>query len=415
MAVNLSPFAGAGWQFFDNSGVILSGGLLYTYAAGTTTPQATYTSSSGATANSNPIVLNSAGRVSGEIWLTSTLTYKFVLKTSTGTTIGTYDNISSVQSTVAADIAALQTADTTFALKGANTDITSLASPALAGATATTQTAGNNTTKVATTAFVTTAVLAGAGSDIFSFPNPTVDGSGAMTLPVSTSSVSLSFRSTTATSGLATAVTGTPAALVIPSGATLGTTSAVQSTIIEVLINNAGTLERAVVNLAGGNDLSETGLINTTAIDASSDSANVFYSTTARTSVAYRVVRSITSTQATAGTWVTLPSAVQGAGGNALTAMSSLGYGQTWQTVTGSRALGTTYYNTTGKPIWVNIRYVSGSSTTMTSTVGGNVAHVTSNMPNTSQPAISYMVPSGMSYVTATSGGDTLTAWYELR
>lgn len=40
---------------------------------------------------------------------------------------------------------------------GANTDITSLASPALAGATATTQADGDNTTKVATTAFVTTA------------------------------------------------------------------------------------------------------------------------------------------------------------------------------------------------------------------------------------------------------------------
>jgi hypothetical protein len=40
------------------------------------------------------------------------------------------------------------------AASGANTDITSLASPALGGATATTQTAGDNTTKVATTAFV---------------------------------------------------------------------------------------------------------------------------------------------------------------------------------------------------------------------------------------------------------------------
>lgn len=119
MAVNLSPLAGAGWQFFDNSGVILSGGLLYTYAAGTTTPQATYTSSSGGTANSNPIVLDSAGRVSGEIWLTSTLTYKFVLKTSTGTTIGTYDNISSVPASVTADLS-------TFALKGVNADITSM-------------------------------------------------------------------------------------------------------------------------------------------------------------------------------------------------------------------------------------------------------------------------------------------------
>jgi hypothetical protein len=60
--VNFSPFAGAGAQFFDNNGVMLSGGLLYTYAAGTTTPQATYTSISGDVANTNPIVLNSSGR-----------------------------------------------------------------------------------------------------------------------------------------------------------------------------------------------------------------------------------------------------------------------------------------------------------------------------------------------------------------
>ena len=51
-------------------------------------------------------------------------------------------------------VVTLTTADTTFALKGVNTDITSLASPALGAATATTQSFGDNTTKVATTAFV---------------------------------------------------------------------------------------------------------------------------------------------------------------------------------------------------------------------------------------------------------------------
>ena len=40
------------------------------------------------------------------------------------------------------------------AASGANSDITSLASPALGSATATTQTVGDNSTKVATTAFV---------------------------------------------------------------------------------------------------------------------------------------------------------------------------------------------------------------------------------------------------------------------
>jgi hypothetical protein len=93
MAVNLSPVAGAAQQFFTNSGTPLSGGLLYSYAAGTTTPQTTYTTAAGTTANSNPIVLNSAGRLDSEVWLTSTLTYKFVLKDSGGVTIATYDDI----------------------------------------------------------------------------------------------------------------------------------------------------------------------------------------------------------------------------------------------------------------------------------------------------------------------------------
>ena len=93
MAVFLSPVGGAAAQFFTNSGVPLSGGKLYTYAAGTTTPKTSYTSSSGATAHTNPIILDSAGRVpGGEIWL-SAPPYKFVLNTSADVLIATYDNV----------------------------------------------------------------------------------------------------------------------------------------------------------------------------------------------------------------------------------------------------------------------------------------------------------------------------------
>lgn len=100
MAVNLSPVGGVAAQFFDNSGYPLTGGKLYSYAAGTTTPAATYTSSNGLTAHSNPIVLDAAGRVpaGGEIWLTDGIIYKFVLKTSTDTLIATYDNITGINS-----------------------------------------------------------------------------------------------------------------------------------------------------------------------------------------------------------------------------------------------------------------------------------------------------------------------------
>jgi len=99
MSVNLSPVGGVAQQFFDNNGQPLAGGMIYTYAAGTTTPQTVYTSATGTTPHSNPIILNSAGRVpSGEIWLTDSLQYKFVVETSTGILIGTYDNIIGINS-----------------------------------------------------------------------------------------------------------------------------------------------------------------------------------------------------------------------------------------------------------------------------------------------------------------------------
>jgi hypothetical protein len=100
MAVNLSPIGGAAAQFFDNSGNVLTGGKIYTYLAGTTTPAATYTTASGNTAQPNPIILNAAGRVpdSGEIWLSGGISYKFVLKDTNDVLIGTYDNLQGLPS-----------------------------------------------------------------------------------------------------------------------------------------------------------------------------------------------------------------------------------------------------------------------------------------------------------------------------
>jgi hypothetical protein len=99
MAVNLSPVGGVAAQFFDNSGNVLTGGKIYTYAAGTTTNQATYASATGVTAHSNPIILDASGRVpGGEIWLTDGLSYKFLVKTSTEVLIGSYDNIAGINS-----------------------------------------------------------------------------------------------------------------------------------------------------------------------------------------------------------------------------------------------------------------------------------------------------------------------------
>lgn len=94
MSITLSPLAGAGWQFFDDNGVPLAGGKIYTYLSGTSTPATTYTSSSGATANTNPIVLDAAGRVAEEVWLTDDVQYRLVLQTALSVQIWLKDNIS---------------------------------------------------------------------------------------------------------------------------------------------------------------------------------------------------------------------------------------------------------------------------------------------------------------------------------
>lgn len=92
MAVNLSPI-GNGFQFFNNDGLPLNAGKIFTYQAGSTTPLSTFTDSSGLIANTNPIILGTDGRPPSTIWLTEGFFYKFVLKTSADVTIQTYDNL----------------------------------------------------------------------------------------------------------------------------------------------------------------------------------------------------------------------------------------------------------------------------------------------------------------------------------
>jgi len=144
---------------------------------------------------------------------------------------------------------------------------------------------------------------------------------GSNALTISASALSLDFRSTTLGSGAVTTVSGTPSNLVVSSGSTLGTVNATAARLAVLALNNAGTIELAVVNLAGGNNLDESTLITTTAEGGAggADSISTIYSTTARTNVAYRLLGYVESTQATAGTWATAPSTVQGAGGASMT------------------------------------------------------------------------------------------------
>lgn len=98
-------------QFLTNSGSLGATYLLYTYDSGTSTPKATYTDATGATANTNPITLNSAGRPSSAIFLGSG-SYSFELKTSSGTLIKRWDGVTSAQAATDAVLAELASNDT---------------------------------------------------------------------------------------------------------------------------------------------------------------------------------------------------------------------------------------------------------------------------------------------------------------
>lgn len=229
----------------------------------------------------------------------------------------------------------------------------------------------------------------------------------------------IDFRASSLGSGAISSLSVTsPLSVIVPAGATLGMINATAGRVVVLAIRGPSGVELAVVNLAGGVNLDETTLINTVAITSGATLANAIYSTTARSGVPFRVVGYIESTQATAGSWATVPSTIQGAGGQAIAAMSSIGYGQTWQNLTGSRLTATTYYNTTGRPIQVSVTNTSttGGATALTLTVNGGViaqSFLPPSAGNISVGQVGAIIPPGASY-SCVIGGATYV-WQEMR
>ena len=92
MTANISPVGNS--QFIDVNGNPLSGGKLYTYEAGTTTPLAAYTTAEGDVPQPNPVILNSLGTLDDPLYLANGVAYKIIVKTSAGVSLGLeYDDI----------------------------------------------------------------------------------------------------------------------------------------------------------------------------------------------------------------------------------------------------------------------------------------------------------------------------------
>jgi hypothetical protein len=245
------------------------------------------------------------------------------------------------------------------------------------------------------------------------YPLVVTASSGALTATLNPCAID--FRSATLTTGTTSTVAVTTAiSVTAPSGATLGAPSGTAVNVMIVAINNAGTVSLGLiqqsnqtVTTSGGVTLDETGVISTTAISASATSANVYYSPSALANLPYRVVGYCTAVN-TSGAWAS-PTLVQGYGGQSMVGFQSIGYGQTWQNVTGSRAITTTYYNTTGKPILASVLTGAGQAPTLTI----NSIVVATCSPGTGNTTtVCGIVPPGGSYA-ITSG--TPSTWSELR
>jgi len=89
--VPVRPIQQPHMTFVNSTGAPCAGCKLYSYIAGSTTPQATYIDSTGTSVNTNPIILGADG--GANIWLSS-LSYKLVLIDALGNTVWSVDNVS---------------------------------------------------------------------------------------------------------------------------------------------------------------------------------------------------------------------------------------------------------------------------------------------------------------------------------
>lgn len=102
---------------------------------------------------------------------------------------------------------------------------------------------------------------------------------------------------------------------------------------------------------------------------------------------------------------------------NPATAVNALGFGQTVQNVTASRAISTTYTNTTGRPIFVHVRILSNTAaaSSVSITVAGVVYASTTVAASGYGTQVCAIVPPGATYTASISGGGAVGEWNELR
>ena len=374
-AAYLAPSFTVGQQFFTNQGVILSGGLIYTYQAGTTTPQNTYTDSTATVANANPIVLDSAGRLTSNVWLATGVPTKFVLATSAGTTEG-----------VAQDY------------------VTGVNDPLAGGASSEWASYAVAPTYVNTTSFS----LVGDQTSLFTVgrrvkarcTSGLVYGTVTASVYTSLTTITLALDSTLLDSGLSAVSYGllsdlstpTPGSIsALATGSVLagaGSGPIVAATAAQIVTAIGTTPVTNATNLAGG----------------------------AAGEVPYQSGAGASAFTAAGTTGQVLVSG--GTGSPTWTSSPSVGLGkvgQVWSAnLSGSRSMSTTYTNSTANPMYVNatISVATSPSNTVNVTVNGVTVSMSSS-GSSGDCSVFFIVPPGQTYSISNTQSVTGYTWYE--
>lgn len=99
------------------------------------------------------------------------------------------------------------------------------------------------------------------------------------------------------------------------------------------------------------------------------------------------------------------------------TAVKPIGVGQTWTNVTASRTTGTTYTNSTGRPIMVVVSPVASGSMIGTFNIAGSAVGTVQFTPSGGGGGspFFYIIPDGVTYSVTNNANFSISTWYELR
>jgi len=226
--------------------------------------------------------------------------------------------------------------------------------------------------------------------------------------PTAAAPLTIPFRSATLSSGAIAVRKATAAtSLVVSSGSTLGTSSGADAWLFIYALDNSGTIELAITGTYYGSHY----IGNTTAEGGAgaADSETTIYSTTSRTGVAMRLLAAVRSNQTTAGTWAAVPVETRLADGDDIESGT-----RRLRDVAASRAVGTTYTNSTGREIDVYVRITGSAANPLRASINATVVYDHTNVSSSYTYSFYLRVPPGATYV-ITASGATISSWLEVR